>query len=263
MKFVLLFVIILEVILINVCSIENVNFMEVFDNDSRVRLRRETSEHEFLIKGLKMRLNSIKQRGGSNYGPDMLKLGEFIRSSMAEIADQSVFHQYAQLKSELPCSVRKIIWGDQLILKNDHYRESLYAATNGMAFDGDRRSVFLWRDGTFDEDAWWTFSSTNGGRTFLIKNHQYDEYLYAAHFSPYDSDRRRVFTWRPGTDDLEYEEWLVEIQSDGNHIKLKNKHFNEHLFASGFTNDSKRRHAFTWRPEGDDSTSSKFLWKIC
>ncbi|GLQ76471.1 RICIN domain-containing protein [Vibrio penaeicida] len=80
----------------------------------------------------------------------------------------------------------------------------------------------------------------------LFNIHQ-QEYLYAADFAPYDQDRRRVFTWRPGHAPVQGQ-WKIENIANGQ-VRILNTHQNEYLYAADFQPfDRDRRRVFTWRP---------------
>lgn len=85
------------------------------------------------------------------------------------------------------------------------------------------------------------------GPKVRIFNKQQGEYLYAADFSPFDADRRRVFTWIPGTP-VTSGEWRLENIGNGT-VRLFNIHQQEYLYAADFAPyDQDRRRVFTWRP---------------
>jgi len=85
------------------------------------------------------------------------------------------------------------------------------------------------------------------GPKVRIFNKQQGEYLYAADFSPFDDDRRRVFTWILGTP-VTTGEWRLEDIGNGT-VRLFNIHQQEYLYAADFAPyDQDRRRVFTWRP---------------
>lgn len=82
-----------------------------------------------------------------------------------------------------------------------------------------------------------------------IKSVKFNEYLYAANGYNYDKDRRRVFTWIPGSKgDKDQESWIFE-HGDGSNFYIKNVAVNEYIYAArGFNHDKERRAVFTWIP---------------
>lgn len=72
------------------------------------------------------------------------------------------------------------------------FNEPLYAASNGFAYDKDRRKVFTWRPGPSVTQGFWRFEDAGNGY-YKIRNTQHGEYLYAAEFPK----KGWVFTWRP------------------------------------------------------------------
>ncbi|MCB1073124.1 MAG: hypothetical protein KDK96_08515 [Chlamydiia bacterium] len=93
-------------------------------------------------------------------------------------------------------------------------------------------------------DDYWRY--VNEG-TFRIFNTKQQEYLYAADYEPFDDDRRRVFTWRPGNP-VNQGDWKLEQSSSGTFCIL-NKKQGEYLYAADYKPfDDDRRQVFTWRP---------------
>ncbi|MFP3016488.1 MAG: ankyrin repeat domain-containing protein [Wolbachia sp.] len=92
-----------------------------------------------------------------------------------------------------------------------------------------------------------------------IKNVEYSEYLYAASYAPYDSERRRVFTGISGGR-VKADEWKIE--NSGNGFYIKNIVRGEYLYAAKdyFNYDNDRRRVFTWIPR--DVKNDKFKWEI-
>lgn len=85
------------------------------------------------------------------------------------------------------------------------------------------------------------------GPEVTIYNLAHGEYLYAADFKPFDNDRRRVFTWRPGNR-VKQGTWRLEPVSPSE-VRIFNTYQLEYLYAADYKpyNDDRRR-VFTWRP---------------
>jgi 1-phosphatidylinositol phosphodiesterase len=82
-----------------------------------------------------------------------------------------------------------------------------------------------------------------------IYNTHQKEYLYAADYKPFDKDRRRVFTWRPG-DPVKQGYWRL-IPIGGGEYYIYNDYQEEYLYAADYKPfDKDRRRVFTWRPGG-------------
>lgn len=88
-------------------------------------------------------------------------------------------------------------------IKNTFYKEYLYASVREYFSHNsklDRRHVFTWRYNFSDSDPYSWFIRHECGNLFSIKNVRSQDYLYAAaDFFALDNDRRRVFSWVPGT----------------------------------------------------------------
>jgi hypothetical protein len=168
--------------------------------------------------------------------------------------------KFNNLKSELPRSVQIIVWNKKVQLETKAFPgQYMYAAGDDLARDEDRRNIFVWKAGGFDSQGEWKFSTKNDGETFLIKNTHFNEYLYAAADDlARDTERRNVFTWRPGS----YEEcdWKVEILGNDEVMLRSHNYHQEYMYAAYIEYDDERRHVFTWRPiEGCDDTC---IWKF-
>lgn len=205
--------------------------------------------------------NSLKDSNklfSSEIFPLAIKIKEALEN---KDTSASLFNRFKELKKSLPLGVRVIVWNESTHIFNKYFsKEYLYPVYDGSAYDESRRPVFTWVPGGRDATGQWEFSTKNNGETFVIKNLHYKEYIYAAANSyAYDSSRRTVFTWRPGTsDDCE---WYVEIVSD-DEIMLKDKTYGEYFYAGadGLKRNNDRRNVFTWRPK--DSCDSTCVWRL-
>jgi hypothetical protein len=170
--------------------------------------------------------------------------------------------KFEDLKSKLPRSVQIIVWSRKTQLETKAFPDQyMYAAADDLARDSERRSVFAWKAGGKHSQGEWVFSTINDGETFLIKNTHFNEYLYAAADDlVYDSKRRNVFTWRPGShDDCD---WTIEIISD-DEVMLRSKMYNqEPLYMANIDRDDERRHVFTWTPYQSSQCDDSCIWKL-
>ncbi|XP_064652321.1 uncharacterized protein LOC135503000 [Lineus longissimus] len=137
---------------------------------------------------------------------------------------------------------------------NVNTREYLYAA-DAKLFDAERRSVFTWGPGNYDSMCYWKVIPTSYDykcdRKFFIYNEHQKEFLYAATQSPYDDDRRHVFTWRKNQERDDMMVWRIEPSTDRGVYEMYNVYQREYLYAAYIKNawfDIKRRRVFTWRP---------------
>lgn len=163
------------------------------------------------------------------------------------------------LRQTLPDCVKRVVFSKRVCIKSVKFNEYLYAVDNPLKYDKDRRNVFTWKPGTKGDNGqeYWTFEEQDG--VFNIKNVAYKEYLYAAMGFDFDKDRRRVFTWVPGSkDDQGQEDWEFEVKED--YCFIKNVKFDEYLYPIiGFDYDKDRRQVATWIPKSCDD---QCLWKI-
>ncbi|XP_064645822.1 uncharacterized protein LOC135499092 [Lineus longissimus] len=131
------------------------------------------------------------------------------------------------------------------------HREYLYAASQDP-FDEDRRSIFTWKAGDSDSMCNWKLIPATHDygteRKFYVYNDHQKEYLYAASQSPYDGERRHVFTWRRNQERDDMMLWRLEPTSKPGVFALYNPYQKEYLYAADFDYDSQRRRVFTWRP---------------
>lgn len=101
------------------------------------------------------------------------------------------------------------------------------------------------------------------GNDCNIKNIYWNEYLYtASDYFNYDSDRRRVFTWRHKGEKISQGYWAIKsLNDDGIHFQIKNTYHNEYLYAASayFDYDSDRRRVFAWIG-GAPVQRSKGIW---
>jgi hypothetical protein len=204
--------------------------------------------HEEELNVLKVFVQDLERRDMVN-SDEAIPIAIRIKDLMGSPGNLSLeqLSQLKQLKLRLPKVVQTIVWGVKTQLHTNQYPgQYIYAASRALSNnDSKRRKIYAWTGSDFGSDSYWIFSTTNRGKTFLIKNVEYDQYLFAGTIT-HDSSRRDVFTWRDGYDEDCY--WEVEILSN-NEVKLKNQKLQEHLYTSVYTKDSILRHVFTWRPK--------------
>lgn len=85
--------------------------------------------------------------------------------------------------------------------------------------------------------------------------------MYAANdYFKYDSDRRRVFTWKRVDVQGNDFDWYIRYEG-GNQFTLKNQATNDYLYAAGngFALDSERRRVFNWAP---GTREQEALWEF-
>lgn len=213
------------------------------------------------IETLKTEFDALKANN-KLFSSDIFPLAIRTREAMEnQEMSSSLVAQFKELKESLPLCVRVIVWNENTHIINKMFStEYLYAVYDNAAYDADRRIIYTWIPGGRHSQGGWEFSTKTNGKSFLIKNLHYSEYLFAAANSyAYDSERRNVFSWRPGTSDGC--EWLVEIVSN-DEIMLKSKDNNEYLYAAtnGFNANESRRRVFTWRPK--TACNDACVWKL-
>jgi hypothetical protein len=93
---------------------------------------------------------------------------------------------------------------DHIRIKNQATGEYLYAETDDLAYDTERRRVFTWTDTSttptsnpsfWENKADWEVDDEDG--FYQLKNIRFYEYLYAAADDlAFDESSRSVFTWK-------------------------------------------------------------------
>lgn len=202
----------------------------------------------------------------SNKSHTYIMLALAVKTSMGKASypnlSQEFKNKLQSLKTRFTAGVQNIIWASRVCFINHEYNEPLYAS--GETKDSDRRHVYTWKPEDVLYDAYWIIEPVEFGAYFHIKNTHFREYLYAANgYFEYDDDRRRPFTWRPGVAEDVISEWRIEPTSYDRKFYLKNKKYQEYLYAAGGSagnRDGDRRRVFTWQPKTVEPT--KGLWEI-
>jgi hypothetical protein len=88
-------------------------------------------------------------------------------------------------------------------------------------------------------------------RTHLYNKYHEKEFLYT--ISSNDSEKRKVFTWRPGGRGPNGI-WQFSSDDDGKSFLIKSVAFNEYLYAGddSLLEDSSRRNVFTWLKDSEN-----------
>lgn len=107
------------------------------------------------------------------------------------------------------------------------------------------------------ENAKWQLMSVANGQHQIL-NIKANEPLYAGDdHNAYDSERRRVFTWRTQDhDNRDWRNWMLEDAGDG-YYKIKNMTYGEYLYVADHPSTG---YVFTWR--GQQVLNDKFLWQL-
>lgn len=210
------------------------------------------SPFEEMLTACEYRLQFLVENGVLNSNKTF-SLAIQIKETMEQLKEfdgsenhSKIFEGFSRLTDLLPLSVLTLIWNSEIHLLNKyHMNEYLYPVYDNEA-DSDRRKVFTWLPGGRDVVGNWRFTTENDGKSFFIKNVEFDEYLYAGDDTlAEDASRRNVFTWRNETSDEH--EWIVEIVGD-DEIMLKSKDRNEYFYgAYGSFVEGQRRKVFNWR----------------
>jgi hypothetical protein len=152
-----------------------------------------------------------------------------------------------------------------------HYRKEYLFAWKRSDVSDNRRSVFTWVGGKYDEDmVWWLIGSKIDGLFWLHCENE-KEYLFASGQTQ-DIDRRKVFTWAKGIDDGNAG-WTIETAYNSkckigdaanvfDNITLKNTDFGEYLYAASdsFIRDGDHRKVFCWIKNKELPAEGK--WRI-
>jgi hypothetical protein len=168
------------------------------------------------------------------------------------------------LKSKSPYSVMRLIWGgSKCTVINKHHNEYLYAAGLWYKTWDGFRAVFTWRpkDHPGEKEAYLDFEPFNTAKEFYIRSNYYDEYIISPNGTPYDSERRKIYTksgkWRNSY-------WRIEPVENAQYFRIYNTYRNQYLYADEkHEHDAERRNVFTWSGGsmyGDRLEESK--WKI-
>ncbi|GFS84709.1 ankyrin-3 [Nephila pilipes] len=155
---------------------------------------------------------------GANIEPKGTKNAEFrLAHYVKKIMEMSNYHnvhsekksELERIKEELPESVKNVVFSSKVCIKSVHNNEYLYAASDYFNYNWNRRRVFTWKPGNkLEGQGGWKLEPE--GDNIYIKSTRFNEYLCAAgNYYSYDSDRRRVFTWRPGGKNSQ-SKWKIE-----------------------------------------------------
>lgn len=213
---------------------------------------------EFYLK-FKTRLDELKANNFSDI-PQAFLLSNQIQS---EIEKNEINHaakmEFQKILLDFPRTSRALINGSEVYIRSSAYKyEYLYASD--FEYDNVHRRVFTWRPGSVTSKSMWKFSTKDGGRTFQIKNLEYDAFLMSSDVQ-HDENRRFVFTRKidEATDNFG---WYIESLKDEK-IRLMNKKTKEYFYTAidKYAYDDERRNVFTWIPKNDKSDES-FFWKL-
>lgn len=141
-------------------------------------------------------------------------------------------------------------------IKNVAFNEYLFAAD--QVYDGNNRAIFTWRSRRGHPRKWSTTQGLwilEGGQknVYSIKNAYHQELLFASDCR-YVQFQRHVFTWRnPARFAHGHLHWQLEPVT-GDTVYIKNRMFDEYLYAVALTFDPNRRDVYTWTQSLDIST---------
>jgi chaperonin cofactor prefoldin len=165
-----------------------------------------------------------------------------------------------RLKAAIPIGIKNLVWGN-VCLFNTGWSEYLYA-DGFYKHDRDRRSVFTWTlRNTNSIEAKWKFETNDNGKTFFIKNVDWNEYLYSS-IQKYNNDRRYIFTWVPGLFDLTDSERAWDVNpTSAKDVEIRSVRYNEMVYAAfdSFNYNSVRRRVFSWVP---GNAVAKSDWEV-
>ena len=163
-------------------------------------------------------------------------------------------------------------------LKNVYSGEYLYAASDELARDGQRRSVFTWRNTNDSLGNWadWKMTGTFTEGTFRVRlaSRTYQDEPLFVPLEPeylYNDKRRNIYTWRTQSAlPDESADWFMETDATQtakhpNRYTLLNVLLKEYLYVGdeGFTKDASRRPVFTWIGAKKDFVDNKqHMWDV-
>lgn len=164
--------------------------------------------------------------------------------------NQRLISEFMKLKRQLPTTVQKLIFNEYSNLFSKAYdREYLLGKCYAESYE-NRRDIYTWiPGGAIGENPQgdWVFLTQDEGKTFMLKNAFFDEYLYPETDEvPFDEMRRNVFTWKLQSAIPAEGFWNVEIVND-NEIRIKSATYNEYLYAEKieYAYDKDQRRVFT------------------
>lgn len=219
---------------------------------------------EKVCDALRTIFSNLKRKKGL-VNPQALLLAHEIKKEMQNEPLQSLTDSYTTMKLEFPTNIRAIIWNSNLYLKNVRYNECLITAETYIWRDNLRRNVSTVSDESLNRDkrSTWQFESDDG-KTFLIENMKYYEYLYSpGNDFLYSKERRHVYTWVPGDTD-EMSTWKIDLVNNENIIIRNVLRDDQPLYASGTYSSEKERNVFTWMPKDqyNNAPDDDGYWKV-
>lgn len=177
---------------------------------------------------------------------------------------------YENIKTELPESIKNLVFSSEICIKNSYYEEYLFAShiEHGCyAINDQKRSVYTWipqirkDSSTFK----WRVKFT-GDYQIELENVEFDEKLTACNdtyccYYGHDSCRRMVFTScqinSTSIKESQYQ-WHLEVVREG--LQMRNVAMKEYLMADyDRQRDKQRRYVFTFT-SGKRTMDSK--WEI-
>lgn len=237
-----------EVIMLDCVAIDEA-ILSVSNLSAIIKVIKFLPKRSLFASGIEKLFNRLNEKEGLTNSKALLLAFE-IKKALDKETSENLRATCEAMKVEFPSNVREIIWSGKVHLVNEGFGEYLYAATNDLAKDKERRSIFTWGDKSFtgNDTSTWEFE-TDDGETFFIRNKMFNEYLYPSIDAfNHDSQRKIVFTWIPGGKDYPDAHWRIDVVND-NQIILRSAHNkNQIMYAEAFGRDNQRRYVFTWIP---------------
>ena len=167
-------------------------------------------------------------------------------------ATDSIKSELDILKTQIPASLKDIIWEDQLGIRNaESERWSYYNCFMCVdeSREGDQRA-FLKNNGAKkpEKGAEWKFESDDGGQTFFIKNLETGEYLRAIDDQFKDDKRCRKIDLSSPITSINVNEfkWILKSKESGSKFYLTNKKYDEAIETWGHFKENQHQRLFIY-----------------
>lgn len=191
----------------------------------------------YLISNSNTKINDI----GREILTNKIKNSDNLRQDQMQLADLLQDTKLSDLSYLLDESVKNLVFGANVCIKNGDTNEYVYAPSDFYKTDVDRRNSFTWRPKTkAGPEGTWTFEKQSDG-SYAIKNRYRNEYLFvAADNYSFPSGERRVFTWAPGNQ-VSNGYWIIKPFGKG--VSIYNTEHQKYL-STGIPFDLDRNHVY-------------------
>lgn len=179
------------------------NSSEVFLLATQIKIGIKTNSTNFSISfkfiKLKMELPKVVQQIIWNEKVFLIS-SEYLQCSVNDNDEyrREVFTRVAQdpyNELQTQWSFSSFDEGNSFVVKNSFKNEFLYPEVDELAFDDERRSIYLWRQQSILPESYWIVEIVSDNE-IKLKSKTYHEYLYAESHDFINDEGRSVFTAR-------------------------------------------------------------------